>query len=123
MQLELDLEQIELGRFDHFMQKEIFEQPQSLRNTLRGRLQKQEGKVVLGGLSEFAKELTKAKRVVLTAQGTALHAAMIGEYMMEDLAKVQAVAEYASEFRYRNPIIENGVVVVAVSQSGETADT
>jgi len=123
MQLELDLEEIELGRFDHFMQKEIFEQPAALRNTLRGRLQMKEGKVVLGGLAEYAKELTKAKRVVLTAQGTALHSAMIGEYMLEDLAKVPAVAEYASEFRYRNPIIEDGTVVVAVSQSGETADT
>ena len=123
MQLELDLEEIELGRFDHFMQKEIYEQPASLRNSMRGRLQKQEGKVVLGGLANFARELTKARRVILTAQGTALHAAMIGEYMLEDLAKVTSVAEYASEFRYRNPIIEEGTVVIAVSQSGETADT
>jgi glucosamine--fructose-6-phosphate aminotransferase (isomerizing) len=105
------------------MQKEIYEQPRAVRNTLRGRLQKQDGKVVLGGLAEYRNELTKAKRVVLTAQGTALHAAMIGEYMLEDLAKVPACAEYASEFRYRNPIIEDGTVVIAVSQSGETADT
>jgi glucosamine--fructose-6-phosphate aminotransferase (isomerizing) len=123
MQLELDLEQIELGRFDHFMQKEIHEQPASLRNTLRGRLQRKDGKIVLGGLSQYAKELTKIRRVILTAQGTALHASMIGEYMIEDLAKIPAYAEYASEFRYRNPIIEDGTVVVAVSQSGETADT
>ena len=123
MQLELDLEQIELGRFSHFMQKEIFEQPASLRNTMRGRLQKADGKVVLGGLANFAKELVRARRVILAGQGTALHAAMIGEYMLEDLAKVPAVAEYASEFRYRNPIIEDGSVVIAVSQSGETADT
>jgi glucosamine--fructose-6-phosphate aminotransferase (isomerizing) len=123
MQLELDLEEIELGTYEHFMQKEIFEQPQSLRNTFRGRLQKDDGKVVLGGVSNFAKELVRAKRVILTGQGTALHAAMIGEYMLEDLAKVPAVAEYASEFRYRNPIIEDQTVVVAVSQSGETADT
>ena len=123
MQLEMDLEQIELGRFQHFMQKEIFEQPAALRNTLRGRLQRGEGKVVLGGLSAYAKELVRARKVVLAGQGTALHAAMIGEYMLEDLAKVPAVAEYASEFRYRNPIIEDGTVVIAVSQSGETADT
>jgi glutamine---fructose-6-phosphate transaminase (isomerizing) len=123
MQLEMDLEQIELGRFDHFMQKEIYEQPASLRNTMRGRLQRHDGKIVLGGLANFAKELTKIKRVVLTAQGTALHASMIGEYMLEDLAKIPTYAEYASEFRYRNPIIEDGTVVIAVSQSGETADT
>jgi glucosamine--fructose-6-phosphate aminotransferase (isomerizing) len=123
IQLELDLAQAELGTFDHFMQKEIFEQPAALRNTLSGRLHKADCKVVLGGLSQYAKELVRARRVILTGQGTALHAAMIGEYMLEDLAKVPAVAEYASEFRYRNPIIEDGSVVVAVSQSGETADT
>jgi glucosamine--fructose-6-phosphate aminotransferase (isomerizing) len=123
MQLELDLEEIELGAFDHFMQKEIFEQPKSIRNTLRGRLETREGRVVLGGVARFDKELTKVSRVILTGQGTALHAAMIGEYMIEDLAKIPAVAEYASEFRYRNPIVEDNTVVVAVSQSGETADT
>jgi glucosamine--fructose-6-phosphate aminotransferase (isomerizing) len=123
MQLEMDLEQIELGRFQHFMQKEIFEQPAALRNTLRGRVQRSEGKIVLGGLAKFAKELVRAKRIILAGQGTALHAAMIGEYMLEDLAKVPSVAEYASEFRYRSPIIEDGTVVIAVSQSGETADT
>jgi glutamine---fructose-6-phosphate transaminase (isomerizing) len=123
MQLELDLEQIELGTYDHFMQKEIFEQPRALRNTFRGRIHRGECKVVLGGLANFAKELVRARRIILAGQGTALHAAMIGEYMLEDLAKVPAMAEYASEFRYRNPIIEDGTVVVAVSQSGETADT
>ncbi len=123
MQLEMDLEAIELGTFAHYMQKEIFEQPAALRNTIRGRLQKAEGKVVLGGLAEYAKELVRARRIILAGQGTALHAAMIGEYMLEDLAKVPAIAEYASEFRYRNPIIEDNAVVIAVSQSGETADT
>ncbi|MCW5767819.1 MAG: glutamine--fructose-6-phosphate transaminase (isomerizing) [Phycisphaeraceae bacterium] len=123
MQLELDLEQIELGRFEHYMQKEIYEQPTALRNCFRGRIAMEEGKVVLGGLSAYAKELVRAGRVILTGQGTALHAAMIGEYMLEDLAKIPACAEYASEFRYRNPIIEDGTVVIAVSQSGETADT
>ncbi|MCW5777117.1 MAG: glutamine--fructose-6-phosphate transaminase (isomerizing), partial [Phycisphaeraceae bacterium] len=123
MQLELDLEQIELGSFEHFMQKEIFEQPRSIRNCCRGRISERDGQVVLGGLSAFAKELVKAKRFIFVAQGTALHAAMIGEYLFEDVAKVPAEVEYGSEFRYRNPIIEDGSVVVAVSQSGETADT
>ncbi len=123
MQIEMDLEEIELGGFTHYMQKEIFEQPASMRNTLRGRIDHNEGKVVLGGVAGFAKELVKAKRVILTAQGTALHSAMIGEYLLEDLAKVPTECEYASEFRYRNPIIEDGTVVVAISQSGETADT
>ncbi len=123
MQLELDLEQIELGGFSHFMQKEIYEQPRVLRTSMRGRIDHNEGRVVLGGLASFAKELVKARRVILTAQGTALHAAMIGEYLLEDLAKLPAEVEYGSEFRYRNPIIEENTVVVAVSQSGETADT
>ncbi len=122
-QLKLDLQQIELGAFDHFMQKEIFEQPKALRNCFRGRLDTRDGKVVLGGVSNLAKELTKTRKIILTAQGTALHAAMIGEYLLEDVAKIPAVAEYASEFRYRNPIVEEGAVVIAVSQSGETADT
>jgi len=122
-QLEIELEEIELGAFTHFMQKEIFEQPKALANTFRGRIDAKDGKVILGGLSTFAKELTKTKKVILLGQGTALHAAMIGEYMLEDLAKIGAVAEYASEFRYRNPIIEDGTAAIAVSQSGETADT
>ncbi|MGD9690741.1 MAG: glutamine--fructose-6-phosphate transaminase (isomerizing) [Phycisphaerales bacterium] len=122
-QLEIDLEQIELGGYPHFMLKEIHEQPAALRNCCRGRIDTKEGKVVLGGIMSFAKEFTKARKVILTAQGTALHAAMIGRYLMEDLAKVQAQTEYASEFRYRNPVIEEGTVVIAVSQSGETADT
>ncbi len=121
--LEIELESIELGGYSHFMRKEIFEQPKCLANTFRGRMDIREGKVVLGGVSAFAKELTRAKRVTLLGQGTALHAAMIGEYLLEDLAKVFAVAEYASEFRYRNPIIEENTVAIAVSQSGETADT
>jgi glucosamine--fructose-6-phosphate aminotransferase (isomerizing) len=108
MQLELDLEQIELGSYSHFMQKEIFEQPKALRNTLRGRVDLDEGKVVLGGLATFGKDLVKARRVLLTGQGTALHAAMIGRYLMEDVGKVPATAEYASEFRYRNPTDRRG---------------
>jgi len=122
-QLEIDLEQIELGGYTHFMLKEIFEQPKALRACMSGRMDLREGRVVLGGLTTFGKEITRAKRVILTAQGTALHAAMIGRYLLEDLAKLPSQTEYASEFRYRNPTIEEGTVVVAVSQSGETADT
>jgi glucosamine--fructose-6-phosphate aminotransferase (isomerizing) len=122
-QLEVELAEIELGGYSHFMKKEIHEQPKALRNCFRGRLDAREGKVVLGGLADHAKELTKIRHIVLTAQGTALHSAMIGEYLLEDLAKIPSRATYASEFRYRNPIIEDGTVVVAVSQSGETADT
>ena len=123
MQLEMELDQIELGAFAHYMQKEIYEQPEALRRCIKGRLDQNEGRIVLGGLMNFSKELVKSRRVILTAQGTALHSAMIGEYLLEDLAKIPAECEYASEFRYRNPIIEDGSVVVAVSQSGETADT
>ncbi len=122
-QLEIDLEQIELGGYSHFMLKEIFEQPKALRACISGRTDTRDGRVVLGGIGSFGKELTKAKRVVFTAQGTALHAAMIGRYFFEDVAKVPSTWEYASEFRYRNPIVEENTVVVAVSQSGETADT
>jgi len=123
MQLEIDLQEIELGDFEHYMLKEIYEQPEAIRRCLKGRLNKNDGKVVLGGLMNFSKELVKSRRVILTAQGTALHSAMIGEYLLEDLAKIPAECEYASEFRYRNPLIEDRSVVVAVSQSGETADT
>ncbi len=122
-QLEIELEEIELGGYSHFMQKEIFEQPKALRNSFRGRFDPKEGRVVLGGLESIARELVKLKRVTLMGQGTALHAAMIGEYLLEDLAKLPSRAQYASEFRYRNPIIEEGTAVIAVSQSGETADT
>ncbi|TVQ32838.1 MAG: glutamine--fructose-6-phosphate transaminase (isomerizing) [Phycisphaeraceae bacterium] len=122
-ELELELEQIELGDYPHYMIKEIFEQPNSLRNTMRGRIDLREGRVVLGGVGQYARELVKARRFILLGQGTALHAAMIGEYLLEDLAKVPAEVEYSSEFRYRNPIIEEGTVIIAVSQSGETADT
>ena len=122
-ELEMNLQQIELGDYPHFMLKEIMEQPESIRNCLRGRIDHREGRVVLGGLSEIARDLVHAKRFLFTGQGTAYHAGLIGEYLMEDLAKVPARCEYASEFRYRNPIIEEGTVIVAVSQSGETADT
>ncbi len=122
-ELEVDLGQIELGDYEHYMLKEIHEQSQALRLTLKGRVDVREGQVVLGGISEYARDLVKARRIIFLGQGTALHAAMIGEYLMEDLAKIPSEVEFASEFRYRNPIIEDGTVVVAISQSGETADT
>ena len=122
-QLDVDLEEIELGGYQHFMLKEIMEQPEALRNCMSGRIDQRDGQVVLGGLSHFNRELIRARRFVLTAQGTAYHAGLIGEYLMEDLAKLPARCEYASEFRYRNPIIEDGSIIIGISQSGETADT
>jgi glucosamine--fructose-6-phosphate aminotransferase (isomerizing) len=122
-QLESKLEEYELGDYPHYMLKEIFEQPNSIRNCLRGRAEQREGRIVLGGISNFARELVKARRFILTGQGTAWHAALVGDYLFEDVAKVVTEATYASEFRYRNPLVEEGTVCVAISQSGETADT
>jgi glutamine---fructose-6-phosphate transaminase (isomerizing) len=122
-QLENKIEEYELGGFEHYMLKEIFEQPTALSNCLRGRVEPREGRVVLGGMGKFSRELTKAKRFILTGQGTAWHAGLVGDYLMEDLAKVPTECTYASEFRYRNPIVEDDTVLVAISQSGETADT
>ncbi|MCD6378300.1 MAG: glutamine--fructose-6-phosphate transaminase (isomerizing) [Planctomycetes bacterium] len=122
-QIECSLEEIALGGYEHFMLKEIFEQPECLRNTLRGRLNLQDETIQLGGLTEVSKELIKIRRIILTGCGTAWHAGLIGEYLFEDIAKIPAEVEYASELRYRNPIIEDATAVIAVSQSGETADT
>jgi len=122
-QLEYKLEQIELGDFEHFMLKEIYEQPATLRTCMQGRVDAVDGNIILGGVADFEDELSKAKRVLLLGQGTALHAAMIGEYLFEGLAGIPTEVEFASEFRYRNPIVEEGTIAIAVSQSGETADT
>ncbi len=122
-QLEHKLEEYELGDYEHYMLKEIFEQPAAVRNCLRGRAEQREGRIILGGLTNLTRELVKARRFILTGQGTAWHAGLVGDYLMEDLAKVQTETTYASEFRYRNPLIEENTVVVAISQSGETADT
>ena len=122
-QLENKLEEYELGGYEHYMLKEIFEQPNALRNCLRGRAEQREGRIVLGGLADHTRDLVRARRFILTGQGTAWHAGLVGDYLMEDLAKVVTETTYASEFRYRNPIVEEGTVVVAISQSGETADT
>jgi len=123
MELEMRLEEIELGEYPHFMLKEIFEQPDALRNTLSGRIDMQRGEVVLGGLQTAGRDLVRAHRIVLTGQGTAWHAALVAEYMIEEFARIPCEVQYASEFRYRNPIVEEGTVLVAISQSGETADT
>jgi glucosamine--fructose-6-phosphate aminotransferase (isomerizing) len=122
-QLENKLEEYELGDYEHYMLKEIFEQPAALRRCLSGRAEQKEGRIVLGGLTDHTRDLVKAHRYILTGQGTAWHAALVGDYLMEDLAKVTTEATYASEFRYRNPLVEEGTVIVAISQSGETADT
>jgi len=122
-EVEFSLQQIELGEYKHFMLKEIFEQPAAIENCLRGRVDLHEGRITLGGLSTYTRDLVRARRIIITGCGTAWHAGLVGEYLLEDLAKVPTEVEYASEFRYRNPIVEEGTVVVAISQSGETADT
>ena len=122
-EIEWTLEQLELGGHDHFMSKEIFEQPEALRNCMRGRIDLDEDRVVLGGLTTVARELVRVKRIILTGCGTAWHAALLGEYLIEELARIPCETEYASEFRYRNPIIEDGTAIISISQSGETIDT
>ena len=122
-QIEFSLEQIELDGFTHHMLKEIFEQPKSLKTCMGGRLDTRNARIRLGGISACQRELTRTKRIILTGCGTAFHAGLVGEFLMENLARIPTETEYASEFRYRNPIIEDGTVVIAISQSGETADT
>jgi glutamine---fructose-6-phosphate transaminase (isomerizing) len=121
--LTFDLEQIEKGGFHHFMLKEIHEQPETIENAMRGRLLEEDGSVKLGGLSEVAHKIKHAPRLIFAACGTSWHAALIGEYMLEQYAHISVEVEYASEFRYRNPILNKGDVVILISQSGETADT
>lgn len=121
--IEWDLNEIEKKGYHHFMLKEIFEQPDSLKDTLRGRIGSKNGRIRLGGLYGHLNRLSKIKRVILIGCGTAWHAALIGKYMFEDIAGIPAEAEYASEFRYRNPVVEKDTLAIIVSQSGETADT
>jgi len=122
-QIEFSLEQIELGGFPHHMLKEIFEQPEALSTCFGGRVDRQEHRIRLGGIDNYLRELTRTKRLIMTACGTAFHAGLVGEFLFEQLARIPAETEYASEFRYRNPIIEDGTVVISISQSGETLDT
>lgn len=122
-ELELKLEMLEKGGFDHFMLKEIYEQPRSIKDCMRGRIYPEEGKVQLGGIKEFAEKLKNIDRIIIVACGTSWHAGLVGEYLIEEYARIPVEVEYASEFRYRNPIITEKDVVIAISQSGETADT
>lgn len=121
--IDLELEAIEKGGYDHFMIKEIFEQPRSIRDCLRGRLDSQSGRLILGGLREYVNKLVNADRILIVACGTSWHAGLVAEYFFEEFCRIPVEVEYASEFRYRNPIVREGDVVIAISQSGETADT
>lgn len=121
--LELQLEMLEKGGYEHFMLKEIYEQPRSVRDCMRGRIYPQQGKVQLGGLKEYADKLRNIDRIIIVACGTSWHAGLVAEYLIEEYARVPVEVEYASEFRYRNPIISEKDLVIAISQSGETADT
>jgi glucosamine--fructose-6-phosphate aminotransferase (isomerizing) len=121
--IDMELEAIEKGGFEHFMLKEIFEQPKSIRDCLRGRLDSQSGRLILGGLREYVNKLVGADRILIVACGTSWHAGLVAEYFFEEFCRIPVEVEYASEFRYRNPVIREGDVVIAISQSGETADT
>lgn len=122
-ELELQLEALEKGGYEHFMLKEIHEQPRSIRDCFRGRLNVDKGWVGLGGIKDYEQKLANANRIIMVACGTSWHAALVGEYLIEDLTRIPVEVEYASEFRYRNPIISENDIVIAISQSGETADT
>lgn len=122
-ELELQLEAIEKGGYDHFMLKEIYEQPRSIKDSMRGRLKSENLNVSLGGMSDYENKLLNADRFIIVACGTSWHAGLVGEYLIEDFARIPVEVEYASEFRYRNPVISEKDVVIAISQSGETADT
>jgi glucosamine--fructose-6-phosphate aminotransferase (isomerizing) len=122
-ELQLKLEQIEKGGFEHFMMKEIHEQSQAIKNSIRGRIDSQQFWVNLGGIREYEQRFKNASKITIVACGTSWHSALIGEYLIEEFARINVEVEYASEFRYRNPIITENDVVIAISQSGETADT
>ncbi|HWQ27184.1 MAG TPA: glutamine--fructose-6-phosphate transaminase (isomerizing) [Chlorobaculum sp.] len=122
-ELDFSLEKIEKGGFEHFMLKEIFEQPEVMRDVMRGRVRLEEGRVQLGGIEDYLDRLKQAKRIVICACGTSWHAGLIGEYLIEEFARIPVEVDYASEFRYRNPIVTSDDVVIVISQSGETADT
>ena len=121
--LDLELAHIEKEGYDHFMLKEVFEQPKTIFDSLRGRVDAQKGTLTMGGISEYAPLLKDAKRIIIVACGTSWHAGLVAEYMIEELCRIPVEVEYASEFRYRNPVVGPGDVILAVSQSGETADT
>jgi len=122
-EISLSLDEIDKSGFAHFMLKEIMEQPESVRNSMRGRLLLEEGNAKLGGLDNVLERLSNCKRIIISACGTSWHAGLVGEYMFEQFAHIPTEVEYASEFRYRNPIIHSDDTVLFISQSGETADT
>ncbi len=121
--LDLELAAIEKGGYDHFMLKEIFEQPQTIYDCLRGRLDSVEGSITMSGIQQYGDQIMNANRIVIVACGTSWHAGLVAEYIIEELCRINVEVEYASEFRYRNPVINKGDVILAISQSGETADT
>jgi glutamine---fructose-6-phosphate transaminase (isomerizing) len=121
--LDMELAAIEKGGYDHFMLKEIFEQPQTIYDCLRGRLDAEAGTITMSGIQKYADQIKNANRIVMVACGTSWHAGLVAEYIFEELTRINVEVEYASEFRYRNPVINKGDVIIAISQSGETADT
>jgi glucosamine--fructose-6-phosphate aminotransferase (isomerizing) len=121
--LEMNLDALEKGGYEHFMLKEIYEQPHSIRDSMRGRLHPELGTISLGGIIDYEQKLVNAAKITIVACGTSWHAGLVGEYLIEDLARIPVEVEYASEFRYRNPIISEKDIIIAISQSGETADT
>lgn len=121
--LDIELAAIEKGGYDHFMLKEIFEQPQTIYDCLRGRLDAVAGTITMSGIQQYADQIMEANRIVMVACGTSWHAGLVAEYIFEELARINVEVEYASEFRYRNPVINEGDIIIAISQSGETADT
>jgi glutamine---fructose-6-phosphate transaminase (isomerizing) len=121
--LDMELAAIEKGGYDHFMLKEIFEQPQTIYDCLRGRLDAQAGTITMSGIQKYAEQIISANRIIMVACGTSWHAGLVAEYIFEELCRINVEVEYASEFRYRNPVINKGDVIIAISQSGETADT
>ncbi len=122
-ELEIHLEMLEKGGYAHFMLKEIYEQPRSIWDSMRGRIDAKRGRLKLGGIGEYEKKFVQADRIIIVACGTSWHAGLVAEYLFEDLARIPVEVEYASEFRYRNPVIHESDIVIAISQSGETADT
>jgi glucosamine--fructose-6-phosphate aminotransferase (isomerizing) len=122
-ELELQLEMIEKGGYEHFMLKEIYEQPRSIYDSMRGRINSKDGFIGLSGLNEYEEKFKNAERILIVACGTSWHAGLVAEYLIEDFARIPVEVEYASEFRYRNPIISEKDIVIAISQSGETADS
>lgn len=121
--LDIELAAIEKGGYDHFMLKEIFEQPQTIYDCLRGRLDAEAGTITMSGIQQYADQIKNANRIIMVACGTSWHAGLVAEYIFEELCRINVEVEYASEFRYRNPVINEGDVIIAISQSGETADT